>query len=105
MSKLLSTNKNFLLLLLNTERNQAIQLLKYITFKQVQVLSEIFLNLLHLKLNNSIKSVVKKRKKIVKLLGSKTVTTKKKIKLISAHTRQVLDTLQKVKKPLLQLLK
>lgn len=85
MSKTLKENKEFLFLLLTTEKRQANQLLKFITLSQLNVLSEISLNLLQLKLNSKIDKIIKKRKKLLKLLSSTKVKQNKKLKLVVKH--------------------
>ena len=104
MSKRLSKHKSFLKLLLTTDKSQARALMETINKEQVEVLVEIFINLLKLDVPTNTKSLLKKRKRLISKLVNKRINVSTKLSAIRRHFRQVHNTLLSVKNKLLQLL-
>jgi hypothetical protein len=104
MSKRLEKHKSFIFLLLTTTKVQSRSLLDTITDEQINVLGEIFRNLLQLPLPTGAKTLVHRRKALFNKLANTSVKPGSKYKLIFKHKNQILHTLQTVKKQLLDLL-
>ena len=104
MSDLMRENSAYLHLLLSEEKKQRIALLKSISKQQTEVLTEIFHNLIQLPLVGEDLKVVRRKIKLIKLLGKvgKNYTTK--ARLINKHKRQVLSILLRFKEQLKSLL-
>lgn len=105
MSKKLASEKHFISLLLNTDKVQAKALLNSITFRQIQVLIEIFANLQRLKVPAKTGALLRKRKRVINKLLDKNLTLRNKLLTVQQHTKQIYDTLLSVKTQLLTLLK
>ena len=107
MSRVLEAHADFVRLLLQTpSKTQAVALLDTCTNGQIDALSDIAKNLLHLPLSPSARIVVSKRRNLLnKLSPSSKLSVHQKARLIGKHYRLVLEVLKAVKKPLLQLLK
>lgn len=103
-SAVLRSSENYIKLLLETNKDQAKVLLAHATPKQVEAISEIAFNLLHLSLSNRIKRVVEKVKHLLKRLTKKAVSFKAKISLLKRNAHTVLKLLKLIKDSLLQLL-
>ena len=93
MSRNVKKNKNFLKLILTTERKQALALLDTISLEQVKLLTEIAINLLNLPFPKKLKEIVKKRKRVLQLLSNIKLKTSRKKNIISRHKFQILSTL------------
>ena len=104
MSKIISQEKSFLHLLLNSTKDQSRALLYTITPKQVLVISEIVHNLLHLPLPTSVQPVIHKRRKALQRIGNKTSSLRTKSAFIKKHMTLLLNTLQLVKLQLQELI-
>lgn len=91
MSKLIKKQTHFLHMLMSTSTEQRKALLYTVTDIQIKCISEIALNLLQLKLNKRIKVVIKKYKKLLTKLASKSLSNKKKSELIIKSMRVVLN--------------
>ena len=105
MSQKLKKTKNFLLLLLLTERAQARALLETVTLKQAEALVEIVYNLINIAASKSDKAVILKRKPFLRKLINRKLKLITKRKLIGRHRVKLLKTLLHFKQPLLTLLK
>ena len=69
MSQTLQQNKEFLHLLLNTSKNQAVALLFTITKSQLDLLTEILFNLLQLPLPLKAQRIVRKNQKVLEAIS------------------------------------
>ena len=105
MSKRLQKEKHFLELLLTTDKHQVKALMESLTASQVEVLVEIFINLLHINTPKKTKDLLRRRQRLIKKLTSRQLTIATKYRTIRQHMRQVYDTLLSVKGKLLQLLR
>ena len=105
MSKKLKKEKHFLELLLTTDKDQVKALMESLTASQVEVLVEIFINLLHINTPKKTKDLLRRRQRLIKKLTSRQLTIATKYRTIRQHMRQVYDTLLSVKGKLLQLLR
>lgn len=102
----LSKNSNFLKLLLNTSRIQAIAILETITNKQTDCISEIVLNLVEgniIKLNKNIEEILQSRKRILNILKDKNICSSKRAALIKSHPQVLLKTLKLIGDKVIQL--
>jgi hypothetical protein len=104
MSKLVEDNKHLLTLMLNTHKFQAKALLYTLSPKQVLFFSEIAHNLISLPLSTKAKTIVLKRKNLLKKLCDNKISLTRKRLLIEKHSNQVLQVLVAVKKSLTNLL-
>ena len=105
MSQSLKRNKDFLTLLLTTDKGQAKALLETVTQKQLETVIEIVFNLKKISTLKKDKTVIEKRKNLLKKLVNKKVKLLKKKQLIVRHRIQLLKTLLHFKRLLLSLLK
>ena len=105
MSKRLLSERNFIELLLTTDKLQAKALMEIITTSQAEALIEIFTNLLRLKVSEETALLLRRRRRLVKILVDKKNKLSVKLKAIRQHIRQVYGTLLSVKHQLLRLLK
>ena len=105
MSKRLLKEQPFLELLLTTYKAQAKALTESITLNQVEVIIEILTNLQKLKVPQSTKVLLQKRKKVLTSLTNTRTKLSTKLRIARKHFRQIIDTLLSVKKQLIQLLK
>ena len=105
MSKNLKKFKNFLILMLITNRTQAKALLQTITSGQVEAIVEIVYNLMNIASTVSDKAVLRKRRTYLKKLANKKTSLSAKKRLIVKHRAKLLKTLLHFKKVLLKLLK
>jgi len=104
MSDLMTENSAYLRLLLSEDKKQRLALLKTISKKQTEVLTEIFHNLLQLPLVGEDLKVIRRKVKLVKLLGKVVKNYKTKARLINKHKTQVLYLLLRFKEQLKSLL-
>lgn len=100
MSQTLQQNKEFLHLLLNTSKNQAVALLFTITKSQLDLLTEILFNLLQLPLPLKAQRIVRKNQKVLEAISRKQTPQSKKQSLIKKHYRNILLLLWAVKNQL-----
>lgn len=91
MSKLLKRETHFLHLLLSTSNEQTKALLYTLTDNQIKCISEISLNLLHLKLKPKIRALVNKSKKNLVKLAGKTLNNKKKLQIIIKNMKKLIN--------------
>ena len=105
MSALLHSNTNFLRLLLETHKKQAILLLENTTPTQTEAIAEICYNLLDIPLpEDSQKRLVQRNTKILKKISHKKSSIKKKQKLISENPTRLYNLLKSVEDKLLTLI-
>ena len=104
MSKTLIDNKCFIILFLETSKQQRRVLFDTLTNTQILVITEICYNLLKLELTDSIQQVIKKRKKILQKLTNSRYKIKTKKTIIVKHYKQISEILLLVKEQLLQLI-
>ena len=97
MSQTLQQNKEFLHLLLNTTKDQAVALLFTITKSQLDLLTEIVFNLLQLPLPLKARRIVKKSQKVLEAISRKHTSQSRKQSLIRKHYRHILYLLWAVK--------
>jgi hypothetical protein len=103
MSQRIKGNSHFLHLILNTDRDQSLALLKTLTRSQTDALTEIIYNIFNLPLKSNIKIQLNKRKKLYnKLTNKKSFIIRKQ--LINKHRRQILQTLKLIKNNLIKVL-
>ena len=102
MSPNLNKNKEFIKLLLTTDPRQARALLSTITSKQVEAIVEIAYNLLRIANSKSDRTVLNKRRSLLKKLINKKISVGKTKKLIVLHKLAILKTLWHFKRVLLQ---
>ena len=95
---------NFLRLLLNTSKQQIKGLFYTLTPLQTAAVCEIIFNIQKLPLSSRVIKELRKRKVLFKMLTDKTVTHRRKLKLIQSHYKQVQATLQLMKNELLSML-
>jgi hypothetical protein len=93
MSSNIQQNLDYLKLLLSTDTIQQRALISTITPEQVDVLSEIFHNLLTLPLTPAENKFVKARGLIIKKLGDTSKTQRYHKSQLNKHSRQVVKTL------------
>ena len=105
MSQNLKRNKDFLTLLLKTEKGQAKALLETITQKQLEAVIEILYNLMRISSVKKDKTVIQKRKTLLRELVNKKVKLGKKKQLVGRHRIQLMKTLLHFKSLLLSLIK
>lgn len=95
---------SFLKLLLNTTKDQTKALFYTLTPLQVAAICEIIFNLEHLPLPARVVREIAKRKHLfVKLIDKKT-SAKRKLELLQNHYKQIQNTLNLLKRELLELL-
>lgn len=107
MSKL-KQNSDFIHVILNTSKTQAIAILETITKVQTDCISEIVLNLTLgnlVKLNDSVKSLIYKRRRLINILKDRKRSNLKRSSVIKSHPTVVLDTLLVVKDKLIKYVK
>ena len=104
MSQRLSTNKNFLALLLNTDKVQSKALLYTLTSDQVLTLCEIAHNLVSIPLPPQTTKLILKRKGLLNKLSDKKGSWKAKRSIIENNYKQFLDLLLSTKEELESLL-
>ena len=97
MSENLEKNSNFLLLFLNTSKQQAYALLDSIDKQQSLVLSEIFANILHLPLSTNAKRLLKLHRTLIERIASKRLGFRKKQSLLRRHRSTVRKLLYSIK--------
>ena len=105
MSQNFKRNKDFLTLLLKTDKGQAKALLETITQKQLEAVIEIVYNLMRISSVKKDKTVIQKRKTLLRELVNKKVKLAKKKQLVGQHRLQLLKTLLHFKSLLLSLIK
>ena len=104
MSQLLNDNKPFLLMILDTSKDQASAIIDTITPNQVRVISEIVSNLLELPVSKETKSRLTSKQNLFMKLASKRASINAKRKLITKNYKHILLTLWTVKDQLKKLL-
>ena len=105
MSQALQKHKNFMELLLTTHKNQARALIETITKEQLNLIIEIFFNLLKLNVPSETKILLKRRARLVSKLTNRRLSISTKQALVSRHFHQLYHTLLSVKGKLLQLIR
>lgn len=100
MSELIRENSSYLNLLLSEEKKQREALLKTISKKQVEVLTEIFHNLIQLPLVGKDLKLVRKRVKFINFLGKVSKNSTAKARYINKNKTQVLNILLHFKEQL-----
>ena len=96
---------NFLSLLFNTDKQQALALLYTITNKQVSAISEIVSKILRIEHNKAKVKQIKIYQLLMKKLADKKFSVNKKNKIIETHRRKLLKLLSIFKIQLNNLLK
>lgn len=98
----LKKNKAFLILVLTTDRKQALTLLSVLTLHQTKVLYEVFHNILANTLDLDKRTIkqLSRYKRVVKYLAGG-ATLKNKQKYIKTHKNQVFASLRLISKRLL----
>ena len=88
MSKLVKTHWNYFQLLMSTTKGQTKVLVDSITNDQLRALTQIVVNLLEfvLPIKPSMKLQLKKKRNIIRQIGDKTLSNKKKKELLSKHS-------------------
>ena len=105
-SAALRSSEYYIKLLVETTKDQGKVLLINATPVQVNAISEISFNLLHLTadLPKSVKTTVRRLKKVLGKLAKKTLSVKTKLKLIKKNVQSILKLIIGIKDSLLQLL-
>ena len=103
MSALLNSNKEFVHLLLNSSKDQAVALLFTATKAQLDLITEIIFNLLQLPLPPKATRLVKKNIKTLQALSRKQTARSTKQRLLKNHYRDILPLLWAVKSQLASL--
>ena len=103
VSNNVSLNKDFLKLLLNTDKQQIKALLFSISTKQIKAITEIFYNALTLNLPKKIENIVKRNKTLYKKLATKLAINSKK-QLIKKYFRKIILFLLAMKPIILPLI-
>lgn len=103
MSKNVVKNKQYLFLLLNTSKDQAVALIDTATPEQIALLSEISYNILRLPLEKEAATLVKRNKKLFEQLSAAKLNNSRKLSLLSKHYKPFLMTLWALKPQLMQL--
>ena len=103
MSKNVVKNRQYLFLLLNTSKDQAVALIDTATPDQIALLSEIAYNILRLPLDKAASSLVKKNKTLFEQLATAKLSNSRKQLLLSKHYKSLLMTLWALKSQLMQL--
>lgn len=85
------------------DKKQALLILKTINEKQVQLISEIFHNLVLIPQSKEVDKVLKKNKKLVFKIANAKLSTRKRVRLTSKYNKLLLKILYMVKKQLLEL--
>ena len=93
MSANINQHSDFLRLFLNTEPYQQKALLFSITPEQLDVLSEIFHNLLTLPLTQEESRFVKRREEVISKLANISKSVRSRRQAVNKHTRQILTVL------------
>lgn len=103
MSSLVSNEKSFLELLLQTTPTQRKLLLGSLTKPQLKVLGEIAANVIHsvIVLNQSEKNILKKHKSFLFILGDKKASRKSKLLLLK-RKHWIVPVFLKIVKPFLK---
>lgn len=103
MSQRIKKNKTYLQLLIGTHKAQQKALLSTISLEQLKAISEIALNILHgtLPLTASLKKVLTRHRNIIRLLGGKKTSQKKKKNCLLKNIK-ALGVLLKSVEPLLK---
>lgn len=107
MSKL-KQNLNFIHLVVNTSKTQAIALLETVTKTQTDCVSEIILNITLgnlVKLDSNIKNLLHKRRRFINILKDRKVTNFKRSSTIKSHPQIVLNILKIAKDKLIKYVK
>lgn len=100
----LRTSENFIRLLLDTRKSQALLLIENATAEQVDALGEIVENLLELDVPPEVKRVVQRNTKILTRLAKTTTSWKTKLKVLRKNAKLVLRIILMIKDTLLALL-
>lgn len=105
-SEALKASENFIRLILETKKSQAVLLLSNPTPQQAEALSEIARNLLDLEedIPKNVKTAVKRRKGLFKKLAKVSSSIRTKLSLVKKHARTIFTILMLVKDSLLLLL-
>ena len=103
MSKHLVKNKDYLTLLLNTSKNQAVALIDSATTEQIALLSEIAYNLLRLPLGKKAARLVKSKQQVFDRLAKKGLSLEQKQRLLRKNYKLILTVLWELKQQLQQL--
>ena len=99
MTSAIHKERNYILLLLNTHRNQSIALLKTITENQTNSISEVFYNIFerNIDVEESVMDIIKKRSYVLRDISNSGVSNYKRALCISKHARLVLNSILLVK--------
>ena len=103
MSKHLVKNRDYLMLLLNTSKNQAVALIDSATTEQIALLSEIAYNLLRLPLGKKAARLVKSKQQVFDQLAKKGLGLEQKQRLLRKNYKLILTVLWELKQQLQQL--
>ena len=96
----ISANIHFIKLLVKTSNIQAIALLETITDRQVDCVCELILNLTLgnlIKLDDSVKTNIHTKRRIINILKDREVSKRKRSNIIKSHPKIVLELIKLVK--------
>ena len=88
---------DFLRLLLVLNAKQTLQVLKLITKTQLELVGEFCYNLLHGEIEQSLLAVIHRNRQLIRILGDKRITAKKRRKFLKYKPKQFLKVLSEAK--------